>query len=164
MATSAAPWISVGIFGGDGRVPRHEDVVDGVDVGLGRRAAMSLRPGRATRGSANSAAMCGRFAMPIGPRASSIVIVDAELGESLDECAHRRERAVVDDRARPVEDDRLHMRAWPSLVLAVQSKSSAITSSAMAKEVLAPVPLVMITMRTPSAGASTSTRRSGADA
>ena len=61
------------------------------------------------RGCASSAAMCGRFAMPIGPRASSMVIVDAELRERLDEHAHRRQRAVVDHGAGPVEHDGLEV-------------------------------------------------------
>jgi hypothetical protein len=45
-----------------------------------------------------------------------------------------------------------------------QSKSSPITSSAMANDVLAPVPLEMMTMRRASIGLSTSMSRSGLDA
>ena len=75
----------------------------------------------ATRGSAISAAMCGRLAMPIGPRASSTVMLDAELGERLDEDAHRRQRAMIDDGAGPVEDDGLQMPQ--ALVMSLSSSA-----------------------------------------
>ena len=58
------------------------------------------------RGSAISAAMCGRLAMPIGPRASSMVISTPKRRERLDEHAHRRQRAMVDHGPGPVEDRR----------------------------------------------------------
>ena len=73
--------------------------------------------------------------------------LDAELGEHLDEDAHRRQRAMVDDGAGPVEDDGLQMAERRSC-LSFSRKGRRSTSSAMAKEVLAPVPLVIMTRRT----------------
>ena len=115
------------------------------------------------RGCASRAAMCGRLAMPIGPRASSMVIATPNCAERLDEHAHRRQRAMVDHGPGPVEDHGLEVAR-----LAHDARpcpySSPITSSAMAKEVLAPVPLVMTTIRTESDGRSTSISRSLAEA
>ena len=109
------------------------------------RARASLCQAAAMRGSAISAAMCGRLAMPIGPRASSMVIVDAELARR-----PRRRRPSARSEpwsthgAGPVEDHGLDGAAW--MVMAVSasdvSNRSANDSSAMAKAVLAPVPLV----------------------
>src|SRR6478735_6498597 len=76
----------------------------------------------------------------------------AELAEGFYERAHRGKRAVIDDGARPVENDGLN--AVHSGLL--QLYNSAITSSAIAKDVLAPVPLVITTMRNPSHGRSIS--------
>ena len=144
----------------DRDVLRHERGVDSIDVRLCRRMPVTLRPSfRHSRQRHD-----GDDMRPLGHahRAARFFDrdCDAELGEGLHERAHRGERAVIDDGAGPIENDGLD--ALHSSLL--QSKSSAITSSAIANDVLAPVPLVIRTMRNPSHGASTSINRSEAEA
>ena len=110
----------------------------------------------------------GRDVRPLGHAHRPARLVDgdldAEAGERLDEHAHRRQRAMVDHGAGPVEDDGLQVRKRVVHVAQLSAIRSSMTSSAMAKEVLAPVPLVITTSRTASAGRSTSISRSGAEA
>ena len=103
--------------------------------------------------------MCGRFAMPIGPRASSIVI-GRRTRKGLDEDAHRR--AASHDRrpCRPSRRRRLSRPSCAHSLARVCRTGRRSISSAMAKEVLAPVPLVIMTSRTLSDGRSTSIGRS----
>ena len=91
------------------RVQGHEYLEDAVDVGVGRRRPCAACQRAAMSGCVSSVLMWSRFGMPIGPRASSIVIGTPKFGEHLDEHAHRRQRAVIDHGACPIENDRLEM-------------------------------------------------------
>src|SRR5262249_28287117 len=95
-------------------------------------------------------------------------LVDHDFDSEARECRHKhthgRQRPVVHDRPGPVEHDgpnALESLGHAGWLLVV---SSSITSSAIAKAVLAPVPLVITTRRTASEGRSINIRRSGAEA
>ena len=94
-------------MGGDRDVFRHEDVVEGVDVAFGRRAAVLPFPGLGDPRQRGQR----RDMRPLGHAHRTARFVDADLdaefGERLDERAHRGERPVVDDGAGPIENHRL---------------------------------------------------------
>ncbi len=152
-------WDDVGEFRRHRAVLRNENVVNRVDVAVIRRMSVLRRPGGGNSGQGHQRGYVRALRHP--HRAARLVDrnVHSEVGERLDEDPHRRQRAVIDDRAGPVEHDgayiyRLRNHACPLMSSTLVLKRSAMTSSAMAKDVLAPVPPVMTTRRTFSEGAS----------
>ena len=139
---------------------RHEDVVDPIDVDFGRRGAVARSPGLADPRQVHHGFDVVALRHAHRPARFVAPDLDAELRERTDEDAHRREAAVVDHGAGPVEHDRLQLRLGHQ----IPPNRSAITSSPIANAVLAPVPLVTITRRTAGSGASMTKSQSGRDA
>ena len=137
-------------------IERHEDVIQGVDLGLARRRAMGGGPARGDCRLGHQRGDMGAFRQAHGPPRLGHRDRHVEAAIGFDEGAHRRAGAEVDHGSGPVENGRAEMSG--------HAQSSWMTSSPMAKEVEAPVPLVTTTSRTRSMGVSISTSRSCAAA
>src|SRR5579872_2872507 len=88
----------------------YEHVIDRVDVFFRRAASMFCAPGlRNARQREDRRNMRTLGHAHWAPRLFDRNF-DAEFAESLDKSAHRRERAIVHDSARPIKDDGLQDR------------------------------------------------------
>jgi hypothetical protein len=98
------PGDQVGELCGDSAIARDEDLVERIDVSLGRSVAMRFPPFCGDPAETQDSADVGRFAIPIRDARLLDRDLDAELCEP--STGIRRERAMIDDRA-PVEEDEL---------------------------------------------------------
>ena len=106
--------------------------------------------------------MCGRFAMPIGMRASSTVMATPNSAKA----STKTPIGASDPWSTtvPAQSKTTAFRCRSAVIARSSIEKVGIVSSAIAKEVLAPVPLVIITSRTASDGRSMNIGRSGAEA